>query len=606
MELRRGAPNLTQKRRSGGGFPPHPSSERRGTETKGEAPTEAAKQRGKQQDAAAALPSKPQPPPPTSTALASATTKGTAASLGPDPEGYYRLFVGSLPKEITEEFLAKLFSSFGEVRNFGINRKNEAIGQVFAHVDLKPKAKIETCLSTLNKTKWKGKVLRIERAKENYTIRLQKEKEQQGNKDQTKGEEKAEGVNPDGTAIKRVAGQWKRGKAGRFLPVLRLPTKNNKGVFVHDPTNYKDNITILAFRNDISRPLHQLAYTWDPSSASSKRTTATPKQTKVTKEQSSSEEEEEEESSSSKDEQEEKEESEEDEEEEVEVDEAPADKIYEALLTEKKTSLSVLESLFPGGEDEEKRELAVEDMMDVVEEVRQLQHVDEDEDEERETEHEEESKEDSEDEVSKAEEEEESEEESEGEETSKTKQEEKTEQTNDTPNDSTTSPPQTITKEEQQGYLSRLETPTGEFTLKFKHWSRLAAEKEASFALFGSSSTSSSSQNSNSFSFGFSAAGSPQPESTPAPSTAFETQNDEEEERPQQNDNTVSSLLATTTDEVPVFLFGGRRPEECAFMRNTNLEQVQQEWANKRQMLTRDYKKKMKSAQKKRRKLSSS
>ncbi|KAJ4959311.1 hypothetical protein NE237_026422 [Protea cynaroides] len=85
-----------------------------------------------------------------------------------------RIFVGGLGESVTADDLQKTFSSLGTVKSVEIVRTN---GRSFAYMDFHPSSdkSLSKLFSTYNGCVWKGGRLKIEKAKEHYLIRLQRE-----------------------------------------------------------------------------------------------------------------------------------------------------------------------------------------------------------------------------------------------------------------------------------------------------------------------------------------------------------------------------------------------------------------------------------------------
>ncbi|XP_043695396.1 protein REPRESSOR OF SILENCING 3 [Telopea speciosissima] len=85
-----------------------------------------------------------------------------------------RVFVGGLGESVTAVDLQKTFSSLGTIESIEIVRTN---GRSFAYMDFLPSSDkaLSKLFSTYNGCMWKGGRLRIEKAKEHYFVRLQRE-----------------------------------------------------------------------------------------------------------------------------------------------------------------------------------------------------------------------------------------------------------------------------------------------------------------------------------------------------------------------------------------------------------------------------------------------
>ncbi|CAL0320192.1 unnamed protein product [Lupinus luteus] len=96
-----------------------------------------------------------------------------------DNNNRVRIFVGGLGETVTPEDLNRLFSSLGTVHGIQTIRTK---GRSFAYVDFFPSPTDSKSLSKLfskyNGCLWKGGKLKLEKAKENYLVRLKKEWEE--------------------------------------------------------------------------------------------------------------------------------------------------------------------------------------------------------------------------------------------------------------------------------------------------------------------------------------------------------------------------------------------------------------------------------------------
>ncbi|CAH2312377.1 nucleolar 8 [Pelobates cultripes] len=93
-----------------------------------------------------------------------------------------RLYVGGIGPSITNDELTDRFQKFGNVNDVEIiSRKDEHGNPVktFAYLNISiSDVDLRKCISTLNKTKWKGGVLQIEKAKESFLHRLSRERQE--------------------------------------------------------------------------------------------------------------------------------------------------------------------------------------------------------------------------------------------------------------------------------------------------------------------------------------------------------------------------------------------------------------------------------------------
>uniref|UniRef100_A0A672YH36 RRM domain-containing protein n=1 Tax=Sphaeramia orbicularis TaxID=375764 RepID=A0A672YH36_9TELE len=86
-----------------------------------------------------------------------------------------RLYVGGLSHSITQKDLMDRFGKFGEVEDVELRTKTDEEGlpyKTFGYVNINiSDTNLKKCLTTLNKSKWKGGILKIEPAKESFLHR---------------------------------------------------------------------------------------------------------------------------------------------------------------------------------------------------------------------------------------------------------------------------------------------------------------------------------------------------------------------------------------------------------------------------------------------------
>lgn len=99
-----------------------------------------------------------------------------------------RLFLGGLSDKINRQDVGAKLSHYGPVLSIDLKEKTDPEGNIlfrfaYVNVDASP-AQIEQCIQQLHGTSWKGSHLRVERAKESFLERLNRERaaRQQGNK----------------------------------------------------------------------------------------------------------------------------------------------------------------------------------------------------------------------------------------------------------------------------------------------------------------------------------------------------------------------------------------------------------------------------------------
>eukprot|EP01114_Cavostelium_apophysatum_P016480 TRINITY_DN4698_c0_g1_i1.p1 TRINITY_DN4698_c0_g1~~TRINITY_DN4698_c0_g1_i1.p1 ORF type:complete len:354 (+),score=91.81 TRINITY_DN4698_c0_g1_i1:61-1122(+) len=88
-----------------------------------------------------------------------------------------RLFIGGLAPEVTELDLRDRFSAFGKITDVDLI-KREGLKR-FGYISILPSQanSITKCLTSLHKSKWKGYQLNIEKAREHWKIKFDREKE---------------------------------------------------------------------------------------------------------------------------------------------------------------------------------------------------------------------------------------------------------------------------------------------------------------------------------------------------------------------------------------------------------------------------------------------
>lgn len=104
-----------------------------------------------------------------------------------------RLYIGGLGDSVDENVLKKHLATYGTVAQADVKEKKDAEGVVmtrFAYVNIQaPNNQIEQCIKSLNGSLWKGSRLKVERARESFMERLQRERA--SNNQQQKGQQQA-------------------------------------------------------------------------------------------------------------------------------------------------------------------------------------------------------------------------------------------------------------------------------------------------------------------------------------------------------------------------------------------------------------------------------
>ncbi|XP_029989353.1 nucleolar protein 8 isoform X2 [Sphaeramia orbicularis] len=195
-----------------------------------------------------------------------------------------RLYVGGLSHSITQKDLMDRFGKFGEVEDVELRTKTDEEGlpyKTFGYVNINiSDTNLKKCLTTLNKSKWKGGILKIEPAKESFLHRLTVERQVEAERqlhppsvDDTNNHlvESLSSVGVQNFTMKAAVpgtpvpghADWVVSKFGRVLPVLQLGVRrgNRAQVVKYDPSKYCHNIRSLATPTDTPTPVTQL--TWD-------------------------------------------------------------------------------------------------------------------------------------------------------------------------------------------------------------------------------------------------------------------------------------------------------------------------------------------------------
>ncbi|XP_021347023.1 nucleolar protein 8-like isoform X2 [Mizuhopecten yessoensis] len=151
-----------------------------------------------------------------------------------------RIFVGGLYNNITESELSERFSKFGNVDNIEIKTKKNSDG-----------------FSVLNRSRWKGKELKIQHAKADFMKRLKEEREnnfEKAEKPKTKKvvyQDPLEGVAGvdnfhmkgavPGTPVDVEEKNWVVGKYGRVLPIVNIRRRDKRKFMTVDPSKFCHN-----------------------------------------------------------------------------------------------------------------------------------------------------------------------------------------------------------------------------------------------------------------------------------------------------------------------------------------------------------------------------
>ncbi|XP_028402233.1 nucleolar protein 8-like [Dendronephthya gigantea] len=155
------------------------------------------------------------------------------------------MFIGGLYKEVSKDDLRLKFKPFGDVKDLEIITRHDDSGdhiKTFAYINIDISEKnFRKCLATYNKCNWKGQILKVEVAKEDYLTRLHKEN--QVNDEQSEANcnipkisviEDIKSAVP-GTPVPKKR-NWVVGKFGRVLPIVFLRRRDGKKIAKFDPS----------------------------------------------------------------------------------------------------------------------------------------------------------------------------------------------------------------------------------------------------------------------------------------------------------------------------------------------------------------------------------
>ncbi|KAL4227157.1 nucleolar protein 8 [Mactra antiquata] len=205
----------------------------------------------------------------------------------PEVENFsnHRLFVGGLFPEITKDELQERFKSFGEVNSVEIKIRKDYDGspiKTFAYVDMKTDdTNLKKLMNIYNRSKWKGSQLKIQKAKENFLLRLEKERQEQeelkkkikeikDTKDDLMkttdnvGDGNIANMKPsDAKPGTLVPGQknWIVGKYGRVLPIVQMKRNGRSKLVKIDPSKYTHAVKRIKETDD--KPDTKVNLTWE-------------------------------------------------------------------------------------------------------------------------------------------------------------------------------------------------------------------------------------------------------------------------------------------------------------------------------------------------------
>ncbi|XP_031465109.1 nucleolar protein 8 isoform X2 [Phasianus colchicus] len=189
-----------------------------------------------------------------------------------------RLYVGGLGHTVSKAELQERFEKFGRVLDVEIITRKDEQGnptKTFAYITVSSsEADLRKCISILNKTKWGGRTLQIEFAKESFLHRLAIEreeaklqKEKPRRNDETVLLESLKKAGVVDFHMRAVPGtevpdhkNWIVGKFGRVLPILHLRNQQKNKIVKYDPSKYCHNLRKL--EEDLTHVVPVSKLTW--------------------------------------------------------------------------------------------------------------------------------------------------------------------------------------------------------------------------------------------------------------------------------------------------------------------------------------------------------
>ncbi|ORX48154.1 hypothetical protein BCR36DRAFT_355054 [Piromyces finnis] len=194
-----------------------------------------------------------------------------------------RLFIGGIADDCTEKDLNGRFERFGKILTVDIPQDSlSGRPKGFGYISIKiTEQSYKRCVSLLNKTKWRGKELKIEEAKPDYMQRLRNEwdgiyieQDKKKNKLSKKKQKRQQYISEaeDLTPVTDITGKdrkgWVIGRYGRAMTILRIKDPKTKQIFKYDPSKYKNSLKKLnAPYVDI--PINKLSLNYNDISKSS-------------------------------------------------------------------------------------------------------------------------------------------------------------------------------------------------------------------------------------------------------------------------------------------------------------------------------------------------
>ncbi|ORZ02438.1 hypothetical protein BCR43DRAFT_9901 [Syncephalastrum racemosum] len=165
-----------------------------------------------------------------------------------------RIYIGGLHESIDEKQVHDRFDRFGKVSQISIAKDMEGKCRGFGHMSITTTENMwKKCISSYNKTKWRGSVLILENAKDDYMEVRRKQAEAEAREAPRRERTRkriAQGgpvryaknmnVVTDNNMGKRRG--WQRGRYGRAIAVVRLKRPDGT-MIVYDPSHYKNSLT---------------------------------------------------------------------------------------------------------------------------------------------------------------------------------------------------------------------------------------------------------------------------------------------------------------------------------------------------------------------------
>ncbi|KAI7865369.1 hypothetical protein BDF14DRAFT_1826429 [Spinellus fusiger] len=166
-----------------------------------------------------------------------------------------RIYLGGLHANVDESEIQERFSRFGALKNVTVAKDTEGKCRGFGHMTMTTTTKQWTsCLAVYNGAKWKGTILKLEEAKEDYLEKKRKEEISLVEREEKRRKRRERVNESDGFMAKNMKPVtdsnmkdrkgWKRGRYGRAIAVVRLK-RDNGTTLVFDPSHYKNNLTKL-------------------------------------------------------------------------------------------------------------------------------------------------------------------------------------------------------------------------------------------------------------------------------------------------------------------------------------------------------------------------